>query len=317
MTVKVLYLGQNKERYMSGYYYQDYIRLIRLKHDVVCYGEGYAGYDLDDRIEDVFQKTGGAPGLIVVGAAWNRDDVDGFDPHPAITLEGVDIPKVMFLNKEYKNLERKYAYIERNGIPLVFTVLRSVAQNPDGVNTKFVHFPFPVNFDLFKDYGTPQPVDIGFSGAVDRNPIRGEIKALLTSPGFPPLQYYWAEWGGDQITAGEQYARVINHCKVYLSTPSCNGIVSPRHFEVMACRRLLFCSESDEYIGVIEPGVHCVTFSNDLSDFREKLTWILRDHETRERIAEEGCRHARAHHSLEARSRRFEAAVAEILCPTT
>ena len=86
--MRVLHLGHNKERYMSGYYYQDYVSVLRLNHDVVCYGDGYPGHNPRDRIEDVFQKIGGAPDLIIVGAAWDRDDPPGhpagFDPQPAI-----------------------------------------------------------------------------------------------------------------------------------------------------------------------------------------------------------------------------------------
>jgi hypothetical protein len=315
--MKILHLGHNKEKYLSGYYYQDYIRLLQLNHDVFCYGQGYPGYDPGDRIEDVYQKTGGRPNLIVVGASWERDDhPTEFDPHPAIQLDQVDVPKVMFLNKEYKKLDQKYAYIEKNGISLVLTVLRSVALSASIEGVRFLHFPFPVNIDLFKDYETPQPADFGFSGAMDRNPLRQQIRDYLSRPYFQGLKLYWAEWGSNQITAGEQYARVINLCKVYMSTPSCHGIVSPRHFEVMACRRPLLCSESDEYQGVFEPGVHCVTFSNDLSDFREKLFWLLEDHEARERIATKGYEHARANHSIGARARTFENALAEVFSLT-
>jgi len=61
--------------------------------------------------------------------------------------------------------------------------------------------------------------------------------------------------------------------------------ISPRYFEVMLSRTLLFCNKmSYEYEGVFEDGVNCVMFENDLSDFRNKLDHYVNNDEEREKI---------------------------------
>ena len=314
--MRVLHLGENKESYVGGYYYEDFLQVVRARHEVDCYGRGYPGYDPRDRIEDVFEKTGGAPDLIVLGAAWERDDhPQEFDPHPAIRLDRVDVPKVMFLNKEYKKLERKVAYIEANGIDLVFSVIPSVVRNAPSGRATFVHLPYAVNTERFRAYAEPRDVDFGFSGNLHRRhtPLRFDIREMLKGAEFEPLRVYWSEWESGTTFFGELYARFINHCRVFLSTPSALSIVGPRFYEVMACRRLLFCPESPEYEGLFEPGEHCLTFSPDLSDFREKLFWALENPEERESIASRGYAHVRARHSIAARSEDFKRALAEVL----
>ncbi|MFQ5691677.1 MAG: glycosyltransferase [Nitrospinota bacterium] len=314
--MNVLFLGGNRENYVSGYYHRDFLAVVKMKNEVFCYGPGYPGYDTEDRLEDVLEKMGALPDLIVLGTAWDRDDhPTEVDPHPAIRLDTTDIPKVMFLNKEYKKLDQRLAYIEGNGIDLVFSAVPSIVEGASAGKAVFVRLPYAVNTDLFKDYGIPQDVDFGFSGNLHRRhtDIRFAIRETLKGPEFQSLDIYWGEWGNGATFYGEDYARVINHCKVFLSTPSALDIVGPRFYEVMACRRLLFCPESPEYAGLFEPGRHCVTFSPDLSDFRDKLFWILENPAEREAIAARACDHVRARHSIAARAEDFEWALDAVL----
>jgi hypothetical protein len=306
--MKVLFLGENKENYVSGYYHRDFLAVVKEHHDVICYGKGYPGYDPQDRLEDVFAKMEATPALIVLGTAWEKDDhPTEFNPHPAIRLSETDLPKVMFLNKEYKKLDQKLAYIEEGGVDLVFSSIPSIVRSASAGKAVFAHLPYAVNTDLFKDYGGPLGADFGFSGNLHEahTDIRFAIRELLKSPEFQALKIYWAEWGSGHTLYGEPYACAINQCKVFLSTPSALNIVGPRFYEVMASRRLLFCPESEEYEGLFEPGVHCLTFKPDLSDFQGKLFLALGSFEDWERIATAGYEHVRARHSIAARAEDF------------
>jgi len=80
--------------------------------------------------------------------------------------------------------------------------------------------------------------------------------------------------------------RFLNSFKSFLSTPSATGIVGTRYFECMATKTLIFCPESEYYGDMFRDGYNCVMFREDLSNFKEKLEWILNDEEERKRIVE-------------------------------
>ena len=315
--MKVLFLAENKENYKNGYYHQDYLSVVKENHDVTCYGRWHDGYDPEDPLEAVFSKTGGQPELIVLGTSWEWDEhPEVFDSHPAIRLDRTDIPKVMFLNKEYKKLDQKLAYIAEGGIDLVFSAIPSIVQNAPEGRAAFVHLPYAVNTDLFTDWGRPKNIDFAFTGNlhIDYTDLRLRVRNELETPDYQALKFYWAEWGSQGTPHGEPYAQMINQCKLFFSTPSALDIIGPRFYEVMACRTLLFCPESKGYEGLFEPGVHCLTFNPDLSDFRDKLFRALENEAEREAIAARGYEHVRAHHSISARAEDFERALSEVLC---
>ena len=103
------------------YQHQFYVALCR-RHQVHAYGPGYPGYDRSHTIDDVLEQCPFTPDLICFGAAWEYDvHPTEFELHPAINVSQAGVPTVMILNKEYKKLDHKFAFIAGNNVRLVFT----------------------------------------------------------------------------------------------------------------------------------------------------------------------------------------------------
>ena len=88
------------------------------------------------------------------------------------------------------------------------------------------------------------------------------------------------------LPSGIKYAKFLNSFKTFLSTPSATGLIGTRYFECMATKTLLFCPQSEHYGDMFRDGHNSLMFREDLSDFEERLEYILSDDTERQRIAE-------------------------------
>jgi hypothetical protein len=323
--MNVIILTKNYEGYVSGYYHHDINKALINRSNCYLYGEGYPGYNEDDTIQDVIAKSPFGKeevNLIVVGTSWEKEEPDTqeSDPHPNINLSKLNIPKVFFLNKEYKKLDKKLEYITKNRFDLICTAHHDWRKWAMKTGLNFLHLPFAADPDRFKDYGLPLKYDIGFAGSLHRDQadIRYRIKCrLFKNPDiksnvditalfkknpvqeeFRQYRIYWAEWGARRfpweslLPFGTKYARFLNSFKAFLSTPSAFGLIGTRYFECMATKTLVFCPESEYYDDMFRDGYNCVMFKEDLSDFTEKLYYVLRDDSERQTIIEN------AHHDF-------------------
>ena len=105
----VLIFSKNYENYSSGFYHQDIIDSFFELCDVYIYGPGYPDYSSKDSLQDILSKKNISLknlDLVVFSTSWDDDgSVDNVDPHPNIDVSSLDIPKIYFLNKEYKKLD--------------------------------------------------------------------------------------------------------------------------------------------------------------------------------------------------------------------
>lgn len=219
--MKILILAKNYADYVSGYYHQDIVSALQRRGESFVYGPGYPGYDVNDTIDDVFAKSpiGRDVDLIAVGTSWEQETLNttDSDPHPAIDLGGVDVPKVFFLNKEYKKLEEKFAYARRNRFDLICSAAFQCHDWAKETGLRFLHVPFGVNFDTFDDFGMAKVYDLGFTGNLhnvhtdlryavkcrlfDRPEVKtvvtplGGIRNDLLKPDFKRYSIFWSEWG--------------------------------------------------------------------------------------------------------------------------
>ena len=186
--LNILVLQPDFSRYTSAYYQHAFTEALGRRHRVFRYGPDKFGpgldqYDKNHSIEDVLKLCPFEPDLICFAAGWELEDptVPEFDPHPAIDVAKVSIPSVMVLNKEYKKLDKKFKFMRRNGIGLVFTVHHHYELWQQEVGVPFVHFPFAVDPELFKDYGLRKRYAIGFSGQLQKqwSDVRVRIKEKL------------------------------------------------------------------------------------------------------------------------------------------
>lgn len=323
MQLRILVLQPDFSRYGSAYYQYQFTQALGRAHRVYQYGPGLAGYDKRHAIEDVLRLCPFEPDLICFAAGWEIEDpaVPEYDPHPAIRTSQIDIPRVMILNKEYKKLDRKFRFIQENGIQLVCTAHHHFEQWQAQVGVPFVRFPFAVEPALFRDYGAVKRYDLGFSGALHeqwtdvRVRIRDHLflRHPLRAPRYWGTRIFWpGRWR--RRPRGEFYARLISRSRMWLSTPSAIDLVGTRFYEIMASRTLLFCSRSDAYAGLFEDEEHCVMFEPDLSNFDDKLFHYLEHDDEREAIVERAYRHVLRLHTWERRIEEFTRAV-DMLMP--
>jgi spore maturation protein CgeB len=324
-------------KYSSALYQQDVMDEIARQHQVYFYGPGFDLYDQNDSIVNVIAKSPfNQPDIICIGHAWLTDDPDrSIEKHPCLNLASSRIPKIMFLNKEYTNLEKKIEYIRDNKISLVFSHLHNIQDLVGRTNTKFVFWPFAVNHRLFYDYKLPKIYDLTFTGIL-RNltfpekhtdfRVRvqqmlfygyGELKILKRFK-YRELKIYWkgrptsrAIRRINNIVSREKRLSVLDYAKLLNSSRICINALSPmelvgtRYYESMACKCLVLCQESPVYQGLFEVSKHCVALNNDLSDFDTKLNYCLNDHKAINAILESAYQHVMANHTWEKRIQQF------------
>ena len=336
--MKILLLSEDVSDYGAAFYQRDFINCLDNTHTVELYGPGTTQYNNTDTIDDVISKCEFTPDLICIGHKWLGDTPNtNVNPHPPIDLNNTSIPCTIILNKEYTNFEEKIAYIESNNIPLVFTHHHKADQWLDEYDPEFIFWPFAVNATEFKDYGEDYQYDLSFSGRL-RNPnpdvpqtdvrIRaqqelyysiGQLK-LIRRPQYRDYSIFFRGrptsehlhriskvLHREQRLPDEDYKRLYNRSKLSFNTLSPIDLVGTRYYESMASKSLAFCQESSIYTeyDLFEPGTHCVTFSDDLSDFHELLQYYVDNDEEREAIAKAGHDHVHENHTWEKRVEQF------------
>ena len=328
-NLNILVLQPDFSRYTSAYYQHAFTEALGRRHRVFRYGPdkfgpGIGEYDQGHAIEDVLKLCPFEPDLICFAAGWELEDpnVAEFDPHPAIQVAELDIPSVMVLNKEYKKLDKKFEFVQRNGIRMVFTVHHYFDRWQQEIGVPFIHFPFAVDPELFRDYGLKKRYSVGFSGQLQQqySDVRVRIKDNLfwkrpiKVPRYWGVRVFWSEgrlrWINQSV---ESYARLINRSKMWISTPSPADLVGTRYYEVMAAKTLLFCSRHPAYAGLFDDGSHCVMFEPDLSDFDDKLFHYLRHDDERAAIVEEAHGHVLQNHTWDTRIEQFTTEVGKLV----
>ena len=323
--LNILVLQPDFSLYESAYYQHQFTEALGRVHRIFRYGPKLAGYETADTIEDVLKKCPFDPDLICFGAGWENENeaMPEYDPHPSMDVANVGIPSVMVLNKEYKKLEKKLEFIQANGIRKVFTVHHDHQKWQERLDVPFVHFPFAIDPELFRDFGERKRYALGFSGLlqVRYSDIRTRIKQKLflrwpiKSPRYWFVKLFW--WDGRRlpfVNKGiDNYARLLNRSKLWLSTPSPAELVGTRYYEIMASKALLFCSRSPVYEGLFEDRVHCVMFNSDLDDFDDVLFYYLDNNDERQAIANAGREHVLENHTWERRIEQFTDEVMRLL----
>ena len=323
--LNILVLQPDFSRYESAYYQHQFTQALGSAHRIFRYGPRLERYDSSHSIEDVLKMCPFDPDLICFAAGWENENeqIPEYDPHPNIQVSGLSIPSVMVLNKEYKKLEKKFEFIRDNGIRKVFTVHHHYSHWQEQVGVPFVHFPFAVNPQLFKDFGEKKSYALGFSGLLQlrHSDVRTRIKKKLflqwpiKSPRYWRIRLFW--WDGRRLPLINRdmndYARLLNRSKLWLSTPSPAELVGTRYYEIMASKTLLFCSRSAAYEGLFEDKIHCVMFDPDLRNFDDMLFYYIKHDDERQGIIEAGYHHVLENHTWERRIAQFTDEVKTIL----
>lgn len=317
--MNVLLFAKNYENYPLGYYHNDIINSFKKKTNTYVYGPGYIKYNSEDNLNDVIKKSNFTKDnidLIVVNTSWDYERSETtVDPHTNIKFANIqNIPKLYFLNKEYKKMNLKLNYIKKSKFNYVCSVLKDCEKWANDCNAKFIHLPFGIDLNRFKDYHIEKKIDFAFSGSLNTNFTNERIKIkklifdkkYLTKKSnyglsnilrknffneeFKDYNIFWAEHGAknfmykSMLMKGIKYAKFLNSCKSFLNTPSAADIFSTRFFELMASKCLILCPQSDTYMGILKNGENCLMYNTDNLSFNLQLKKILSNDLLREEI---------------------------------
>tara|TARA_R100001594_G_scaffold126157_1_gene163285 strand:- start:477 stop:1433 length:957 start_codon:yes stop_codon:yes gene_type:complete len=207
-------------------------------------------------------------------------------------LAEIKIPVACMLHKPQTMLDQKLEFCKINNVNLIVDSQCTYKDFEKQTGIKSMRLPFTATPKIFHPRNVEKKYDVGFSGALHGNgKISGPTKDLRVRIGdllsAESCEVFWNSGNtlDYRIHSVEEYATKINECKIWLATTGPTEDVSPRYFEVMLSKTLLFCNNMPEqYEGIFQDGVNCVMFENDLSDFKEKLDYYLANEADRLRI---------------------------------
>jgi len=332
---KILYLSRNVEKYSAAMYQQDVINEFKQQTTVECYGPGFPNFNPNDTLNQVLTKLGSDLDLIVIGHAW-LNDTEGrvVDPQSSIKLNQTTLPKFAILNKEYTNLTAKLNYFIQAGVDVIFSHHHEIDRYRSATGIECVFWPFAFDGRRYLEFRGNKTIDLAFSGILQnqnilamQSDIRVRImKKIFYCIGDVPLQKksayrnmaivfnpiarsrvsycLAAALRKRQYLDIDRYLMLQQSAKVVLNTLSPLGLISPRYFESMASKSVVFCESSDIYKNIFPEGV-MVSFNPDLSDFEERLMSLLTAPEELENISARAYELVVKEHTWECRIKSF------------
>tara|TARA_A100000172_G_scaffold16038_2_gene8582 strand:- start:12040 stop:12984 length:945 start_codon:yes stop_codon:yes gene_type:complete len=242
-------------------------------------------------IEHLITQSNFSPDVIIFGLGWFNHKYFG-------RLSGMSIPSICVLFKPQNELKEKLNFCKINKIDQILTPVPGTKkiEKVTGIKTKL--FPYGFDQSVFFDRKMEKEYDIGFSGALHENKhyptgafpvenIRTKIGDILTKN--DKIKVFWSSSDSRpaRIPSYEEYSKTINKSKIWIATQAAFGDITPRYYEVAATGTLLFCQKiPSEYRDIFKDGVNCVEFSNDLTDFNDKLSFYLNNDKDRRTIVE-------------------------------
>lgn len=247
-----------------GYYFNMLNAIAKKTKSRILPGKGYK--ISVDEIKKEFPEID----LICFGFGWMNVWKNGV--HYVETLiEGIedcDIPKAVFLNKEYGGgLGSKLGWIKEINADFAFTYHHDYKKFEKLTGVPFHFLPFAADPEVFKDHNITAEYDIGFTGGLGHTETNGwenQCKFGEFAP-FAAEGQGWshelrrqvietAEAGWDDINFNfsnhkhddtMSYAKRLNTAKMWLSTTGPVDIVGTRYYELMLTNTtLLMCNRS-------------------------------------------------------------------------
>ena len=258
-------------------------------------------------IQSVIDECHFKPDVIVFGLGWNKFE----------RIEGLEkFSSIFFMFKPQNNLECKLRFCSLNKIGLI---LSSVPYYKDyeveGVSAK--RFCYAADKNVFKKYNKKKVYDVGFSGALHNNRqyvsgafdtvnIRDRLQNMLAKEKRLNTFLNGSDLVDPRIKSYQEYAKKISQSKIWLATNAAFGDMTPRYFEIPMSGTLLMCNEvPDTYKDIFRDGETCVEFSNDLSDFLDKIHYYLGNWEKSQEIINRAAREFRRNHTWDERALQF------------
>ena len=249
------------------------------------------------------------PDVFVFGLGWNEfRKIEG--------LGSIDIPSVFFMFKPQNKLRSKLEFCSQNNIKLILSSVSSY-KNYTVNNIPSERFCYASDENVFKNRNIEKIYDVGFSGALHNNnqysnkafdtfDIRERMQKILLKEKDLNTFLNGSDLVAPRIKDYQEYAIKINQSKIWLATNAAFGDMTPRYFEIPMSGTLLMCNEvPDTYKDIFRDGETCVEFSNDLSDFLDKIHYYLENWEKSQEIINSAAKEFRCNHTWDKRALQF------------
>ena len=285
--MNILYIDPNMENRCKRYpYYSSMFR--ELKQISTC-------YFYRDKFKDmrtVFEKCLFKPDIIMFGIGWFSSRIFS----EIQELKNTNIPIVCYLYKPQTDLNRKLNFCKLNEVDLILTPIPAYKkyEKITGISSKLMRYA--ASPAIFKDWGQKKQYDFGFSGSMHdaKNQVKCSFKHENLRSKIHNIMKKQKDLncflnGSDKLKARiedcVQYAQLINKSKIWLATSAACEDMTPRYYEIPMSRTMLMCNHIPvEYQDVFRDGINCVQFSDDMSDFIDKVRYYLENDDERQKI---------------------------------
>jgi len=286
--MKILYIDHGnvvRDNYMYQYY-GDLYRELKKDNKIYLYQGAFKNAE---------QIKGAGIDCLIFGLGFFAQR----DPECYKEIKGLkelNIPVVCMIHKLRTLLKEKIHFCKVNEIDILLDPHITYIEHGEQIGCQSIRFWFKASPEIYYHRDVEKKYDVGFSGASHGDgKIVGPTRNLRDRVHQKLLEknrnIFWnsSKEGKVQyrISSVEEYATKINQSKVWIATTGPFLDVSPRYFEIMLSKTLLFCNKMPyEYEDIFQDGVNCVMFENDLSDFDEKLDFYLNNEDEMNKIIE-------------------------------
>ena len=321
VKINALYLSRNMSQYKAAYYQQEFMEALAKKINLQYYGPGFPGFAERNTLANIVAKSDVAIDCIILGHSWLNELETVQTPLVELDLRSAGLPVIAILNKEYNSLDSKLRYLKSQSCALLISHHHRAPEFGAKINSKGKFIPFGYPSACVRDSCKDRPIDLFFSGLLENargdsarlDAMRymfhcnGDLPLARRHP-FKALNIFWngiprqrtrVEYFGYRASrilfpkysyhhlSRTAYFSRLARSRLVFGSVSPGGLIGPRFFEAMASGAVVFCQESALYDNIFPRGL-LVTFSKNLSDFREKLMAILSDEEGRKDLAQQG-----------------------------
>ncbi len=186
-----------------------------------------------------------------------------------------------YIPGKYQGLFSKH-YRRLPGVRVISSGFSVTAQlREEGVDAAFV--PKGYDQELLHDLNLPRDIELGFVGSVKSGVYSARKKFLEELSAVEHLH-------AARTNSGEDYLRVLNRIRFFVSADIGMGEYMIKNFEAMACGCVLFAYDQGEQenhaLGFVD--MHNVVLYRSLEDFRNKLQVLRNDQQLSKEISDKG-----------------------------
>lgn len=320
------------KNYSASMYQHDLMQALARNCNISFYGPGFEEFNPKDNIDDVLAKYP-QQDCIIIGHSWLNDnplikDLQILD----LDFKKVLLPKIGIINKEYVNLEKKLIFFKNNDFNNIYTHYRNIKNLNNKLKNNYIHLPFAYNHNLFKPLN--KKIDFSFTGTLknqNKNNLQSNIRLDIMNKLFynildiplkkknlyKNINIFWNTiprykfssiiqkiLKGKIILSKHKYSEVLSSSRIFLASISPADLISPRYFECMGSKTLIFSEKIYDYESILPPGMY-VTINDDLSNFDDLLNYYLNNLDKIDLITEKAYYHVTKYHTWDHRAKKI------------